>query len=293
MKLPIQILAILLAIFYSFNAQAVVDPYEAMQVTPAEGIVTSLQHFTITFADLPVVVSNNAVPTLEKGGGATIEGTMRVDADGKTVLVDFDVCSTASGQYFLNLPEGSLTVNGQRLLPLTLRFIIAGGMDEFYSQISIDPAPGEVESLQNFVISFPQFVGDIDYGSKAVLTNTTTGTTVETDMYCVRYNVLVYFPDEMTEPGDYTLTIPAGAVIFYTLDQDIHELTFNYSIAGMQPVLVGDLDGDGWVGIADVTLLIDYILSGDQAPAAADLDGDGRAGISDVTNIIDIILGAA
>ena len=115
---------LIMAVCYSTTALAAVDPYDVMQVTPAEGDVTSLQHFTITFADLPVTVKDNAVPTLEKGGGATVEGTMRLDDDGKTVLIDFEECFTVPGHYFLNIPESSLVVNGQTLLPLTLRFII-------------------------------------------------------------------------------------------------------------------------------------------------------------------------
>ena len=95
-------LTLLMAVLYSSSAMAVVDPYEVMQITPSEGEVTSLQHFTITFDGLPVVVNENAVPTLEKGGGATLEGSMRADETGTTVIIDFDVCSTAAGQYFLN-----------------------------------------------------------------------------------------------------------------------------------------------------------------------------------------------
>ena len=62
-----------MAVLYSTSAVAAVDPYEALEITPAEGVVTSLQHFTITFAGLPVEVNEQAIPTLEKGGGATIE----------------------------------------------------------------------------------------------------------------------------------------------------------------------------------------------------------------------------
>lgn len=221
----------MMAVLYSTSVLAAVDPYEALEVTPAEGVVTSLQHFTITFAGLPVEVNEQAIPTLEKGGGATIEGTMRADADGTTVLVDFDVCSTASGHYFLHLPEGSLKVNGQRLLPLTLRFSIEGDLESFYNQITVNPAEGDVESLQNFTVSFPQYVGEINYGSKAVLTNNTTGSTYEAEMYDVGFNVLVYFPNEIYEAGDYTLKIPAGSVIFYTMDETVRELNFNYTIA--------------------------------------------------------------
>ena len=70
-----------MAIVYGTSAHAAIDPYEAMVITPAEGNVTSLQHFEITFGGLPVVVNESAIPTLEKGGGATIEGQMSRGAD--------------------------------------------------------------------------------------------------------------------------------------------------------------------------------------------------------------------
>lgn len=221
-----------MAVLYGSSAFAVVDPYEVMQITPAEGEVTSLQHFTITFDGLPVVVSPGAIPTLQKGGGATYEGSMRADDAGTTVIIDFEESYTASGDYYLNLPEGSLTVNGQRLLPLTLRFNIEGDIDSFYDQITIDPAEGEVEKLQYFTISFPQYVGEIADGSKATLANTSTNKTYRGEMISVGYTAVVYFADEITEAGNYTLTIPAGAVVFYMLDEEVHELNFDYSIAG-------------------------------------------------------------
>ena len=112
MKRIAQLLTLLMAVLYCSSAFAAVDPYEVLACTPAEGVVTSLQHFAITFADLPVTVNEEAIPTLQKGGGATYEGHMKADEAGTTVLVDFDVTCTASGDYYLNLPEGSLTVNG-------------------------------------------------------------------------------------------------------------------------------------------------------------------------------------
>ncbi len=207
-------MAVLMALLSSTPALAVVDPYEVLTITPAEGQVDSLRHFTITFAGLPVKVDENAVPTLQKGGGNTIEGTMRADDDGTTVVIDFDQCCTASGHYFLNLPEGSLTVNGQRLLPLSLRFIIQGDMDSFYEQITIKPDQGVLESIKSFTISFPEYIGETTYGSRALLTNTTTGNIYHAEIMDVGYNALVYFTSEITEPGDYTLTIPAGSLVF-------------------------------------------------------------------------------
>jgi len=228
-------MAVLMALLSSTPALAVVDPYEVLTITPAEGQVDSLQHFTITFAGLPVKVDENAVPTLQKGGGNTIEGTMRADDDGTTVVIDFDQCCTASGHYFLNLPEGSLTVNGQRLLPLSLRFIIQGDMDSFYEQITIKPDQGVLESIKSFTISFPEYIGETTYGSRALLTNTTTGNIYHAEIMDVGYNALVYFTSEITEPGDYTLTIPAGSLVFYSLSEAVRELNFHFTIEGAGP----------------------------------------------------------
>lgn len=63
---------------------------------------------------------------------------------------------------------------------------------------------------------------------------------------------------------------------------------------GPTPGISGDVDGDGQVGIADVTALIDYILGSSDSSfivANADVDGDGQIGIADVTAIIDTLLG--
>ncbi len=56
-------------------------------------------------------------------------------------------------------------------------------------------------------------------------------------------------------------------------------------------VVKGDVDGDGSVGIADVTILIDYLLAGGTInEAAADMDDSGTVTISDVTALIDLLL---
>lgn len=66
-----------------------------------------------------------------------------------------------------------------------------------------------------------------------------------------------------------------------------------YVIPGDDEVLIGDVDGSGEVGIADVADLIDYLLSQDAAAInvdAADVDGNGEIGIADVADLIDYIL---
>ena len=67
-----------------------------------------------------------------------------------------------------------------------------------------------------------------------------------------------------------------------------------YVIPGDEPEgLLGDVDNDGVVGIADATALIDYILSQDASAInldVADVDNDGNIGIADVTALLDYIL---
>lgn len=58
-------------------------------------------------------------------------------------------------------------------------------------------------------------------------------------------------------------------------------------------VLVGDVNHDGEINIADVTRIIDIILGvtvGDDEAARADVNQDGEINIGDVTRLIDIIL---
>lgn len=60
------------------------------------------------------------------------------------------------------------------------------------------------------------------------------------------------------------------------------------------PFILGDVNEDGNVNIADVTKLIDYLLGITSSPfdiSAADVHSDGAINIADVTALIDLILG--
>ena len=59
---------------------------------------------------------------------------------------------------------------------------------------------------------------------------------------------------------------------------------------GLSPVIVGDVDRDGRMNIADVTTLINALLQHNVAYINGDVDGDGRVNISDVTALINRLL---
>ena len=54
--------------------------------------------------------------------------------------------------------------------------------------------------------------------------------------------------------------------------------------------LKGDINGDGEVGIGDVTALVDVLLGGKGDFDVADVNGDGEISIGDVTSLVDILL---
>lgn len=55
--------------------------------------------------------------------------------------------------------------------------------------------------------------------------------------------------------------------------------------------LVGDVNGDGTISIADVTVLVDIILAGGGLDnPATDVNGDHVISVADVTLLVDIIL---
>jgi len=83
-----------------------------------------------------------------------------------------------------------------------------------------------------------------------------------------------------------------GSDYLFTFDAD--NLTFSIEVIEQQPLVnPGDVNGDGQLTIADVTMLIDYLLG--SVPASfndvnADVNNDSGITIADVTMLIDMLL---
>ena len=71
-------------------------------------------------------------------------------------------------------------------------------------------------------------------------------------------------------------------------------LIFSVLLSTVRDPLPGDLNGDGFVDVLDVVLMVDWILSGYDPSTAdlefADLSGDGFIDILDVVQLVEIIL---
>ena len=99
--------------------------------------------------------------------------------------------------------------------------------------------------------------------------------------------VCVFNEHEDHRYDELTLYVPMESLEAYRAHEEWGRFTRIVPFIGAGP---GDVDGNGIVGINDVTSIIDMILSDDEAPAYYDVDGDGIVGINDVTTIIDMLL---
>ena len=88
--------------------------------------------------------------------------------------------------------------------------------------------------------------------------------------------------------GGNNFEIPVAGTWTLTVDKETMKLV----IAGEWPVvtLAGDLNGDGWVDVEDVNMLINIVLGELPETSGADLTGDGAADVADVNALINLVL---
>ena len=97
------------------------------------------------------------------------------------------------------------------------------------------------------------------------------------------------FYDESGDYSDRTLHVPCGTAADYQADEN----WYPYFWLIVEDFILGDVNGDGEVNIADVNALMDIILGGEADKATlrrADVNSDKEKNIADINALIDIIL---
>lgn len=101
--------------------------------------------------------------------------------------------------------------------------------------------------------------------------------------------VVVEIPADFT-PGEYTVNVKN--TVLYGADGVEHPgkaTEFAWTIErNPDPVVIGDLNGDGVVNIADAVTVLDIMAAGEYVEAA-DLTGDQQVNIADFVSILDIM----
>ena len=162
----------------------------------------------------------------------------------KEVVVSFNNEITENGTYTVVVPEGmfnlDLTAQGFNVKSnreATFNITVDNGDTPSQAMhVSANPQEGEVGSLKDFEFTFMDynscawtyeampFISDGDGNKLATISNVDYGT---------GWNQLVCsLKGEITEPGTYILTIPAGAVTYNDDPDNLNsEVTFTYTIA--------------------------------------------------------------
>ena len=86
------------------------------------------------------------------------------------------------------------------------------------------------------------------------------------------------------------LLVPREAIETYQATDYWYRFATIEGTGGSSSTVMGDVNGDGNVSIADVTTLIDMLLTGSDYNELADLNGNGHLDIGDVTSLIDRLL---
>ncbi len=208
--------------------------------TPEAGEVEKIEIVTVSFNKM-VEVADGTQAYLFKGEEELQAKDITLTGGDKAVFVAFDEV-TEAGEYQVVIPEGINTLEGEAVPEIAIDYTIVGEAPVLACEI--DPAAGEVTSIKDFTLTFNGEVSLDAYDAQAVLTGGNLEEAVKAPLAISEDHKVVTFSfDEITEAGEYTLTIPEGAIFNRATFEDVAEMTFNYTIVGgeddpTQPVVV-------------------------------------------------------
>jgi len=224
---------------FNYEIAGFEEPIEWTAI-PEAGEVETIEIVTVSFNKM-VEVADGAQAYLFKGEEELQAKDITLTGGDKAVFVAFDEV-TEAGEYQVVIPEGINTLEGEAVPEIAINYTIVGEAPELACEI--DPAAGEVTSIKDFTLTFNGEVGLDAYDAQAVLTGGNLEEAVKAPLAISEDHKVVTFSfDEITEAGEYTLTIPEGAIFNRATFEDVAEMTFNYTIVGgeddpTQPVVV-------------------------------------------------------
>lgn len=205
-------------------AEYTVDPnaptaFSTYELNPAAGNVESIETIYLNFPNIPLVWNVTYPEFVELTNGEASQYCMIV-LDWNSETLRFKISPVdendepvvlTSGEWTLNIPEGSIEFDGESNAEITAKYTV-GNVEPSYT---LEPSNDKtVFNLGTVKVTFKD-AKEVTYNDSKIITLEGEGYSAEFDY--IEYNgntASMYFtaPDKA---GDYTLTIPAGA---FTVD---------------------------------------------------------------------------
>ncbi len=232
---------------YTAESKPAATPLELVSVDPADGAeLESVSKFTFTF-NKPVTLGEEGGVVLYVNGepGGQLEGFVS-EEDAKVVTFVTEKEISNSGKYMLYVaPATFVDADGNTNEEMKLNYQVKAAVNSF-TYAYVTPAQHQVQkSLKVLTIGFIGEVQDVVL-SKSINVVDAEGKTVTTaklglDDYDLNA-VIVTFKDEITAPGQYSITIPEEYV--FSWEQTYNpEFTLTFTIEGeKQPLEIVSVD---------------------------------------------------
>lgn len=209
---------------------------------PAQGPIDALDGFTFTFNGVENVAWTNAfAPVISWsdnwGNESTYDLSFYTQGQGSNLLraaLLTEGSFTDPGNYYIIIPAGAVYFNNDEsnvnTEPFFFKYEIEAPVVQTYT---VDPAEGVVESLKKISVIFDG-QDMIGWGNGNPVITDADGNEYKVDCsYGTAYNEgVITLKEEITTPGTYTLTIPAGAVVYgeYGDSSNEEDITFTWTI---------------------------------------------------------------
>ena len=231
------------------------DGEEIKDLVIPESVITIRQYAFSGCTELTSAVIPNSVTSIENCAFLSCSGLTSVSISNSVTEIGISAFGGCSGLTNITIPNSVTYLSGfNRCTALTS--VIIGESVNTIGDYAFDNSTGLTKIVCH--VTTPPVQGKhCFYDRDNIIYN----------------NVMLYVPNESLEA--------------YRAHEEWGKFSHIVPFIGGGP---GDVDGDGSIGINDVTNVIDMIVSDEDAPAYCDVDGDGIVGINDVTTILDMLL---
>lgn len=218
--------------------------------TPANGAtVDALTSIEVAFTGATTVAETGYATTLSNGVENFRVGT---SVNGASYVVD--VRSTlANGNYTLNIPAGTVSVDGVANEAISLNYTVAAPAA---TAVTVTPAAGEVRSLQYFTVTV-EGASAVSYIANGTETSAYLAVNGQPRNYFMPYNVTAEgnaltfaLSSAVSEAGNYSFVIPANSVAADGVAIEAQNVDYT--------ILAGDPSAAG-VSVAPAAGVVDYL----------------------------------